>query len=767
MRFRREWGIRAGLAVLSPVVLLALLELLLRGMGAGFPSTYWVPVPGRSVRVPNERFGERFFPRGLARVPAPHLLVEPKPPGVYRIFVFGESAAMGVPEPGCGFGRILEVLLTARYPGTRFEVVNTAMTAINSHAILPIAQECVAYAPDLFVVYMGNNEVVGPYGPGTVFTPAMTWLPLVRLNVWQRTTRTGQWMGSWLAGRQAWPDWQGMEMFEDRRLPRDDPRLAATYRNFQRNLEDIVAAGRRAGVPVLLSTVAVNLKDSPPFAGAAAADEFRAGERWMAAGNAARAWEAFARARDLDELRFRADGRINAIIREVAARDGAVLADAERAFGPAPGAELFYEHVHLRFAGNYLLARTVAERIAPPGSAVGEWPDARRAAALLPYTPWDGSRMAAQMHAMMERPPFTRQAGYQAARQKRLRELAIPADPAAALTAYRAAVESRPADMHLALRYAELLRAVGRPGEAAGVWRGLIAQAPIIKEWHAGLADVLSDEGRQEDAIAEYRRALELNPEFDLAQFGWGLALAREKRMAEAAKHYRQALRINPAYAEAHNNLGLALGEPREAERCYREALRLRPDYTEARNNLALALAAQSRAGEAVMELREAIRRQPGFAGAHLNLAGMLARLGQAREAAAEYEQALQLQPDYPEAWAGLGALRFQTGDLVRAAEAYAQAVAARPRAAELHYDYGLVLSRQGKLDEAIAQYREALRLNAGSADIHNNLGTALARRGRFTEAAAHFRTALELRLDFPAARINLERVLRASAEGK
>jgi hypothetical protein len=115
MRYRREWGIRAALAVLSPIVLFALLELLLRAGGAGFPSAFFVPVAARDARVPNGRFGERFFPKGLARAVAPHLLAGSKPPGAYRIFVFGESAAMGVPEPGSSFGRILEVLLTARY----------------------------------------------------------------------------------------------------------------------------------------------------------------------------------------------------------------------------------------------------------------------------------------------------------------------------------------------------------------------------------------------------------------------------------------------------------------------------------------------------------------------------------------------------------------------------------------------------------------------------------------------------------------------------
>ena len=717
MHFKREWGIRLALLILSPAAFFALLDVALRAAGVGFPAAFLVPAFGGHMFAPNPRFGELFFPKRMARVPAPHLLEDPKRQGTFRIFVLGESAAMGVPEPELSFGRTLEILLHERYPGMRFEVVNAAMTAINSHAILRIARDCARHSPDLFVVYMGNNEVVGPYGPGTVFTPAMSWLPLIRFNIWQRSTRSGQWIGSLLTRAQARPEWRGMEMFQDRLAPLDDPRLAGMYRNFQRNLEDIVAIGRRAGVPALLSTVAVNLKDCPPFAGAAAADEFRKGH--------------WARARDLDELRFRADSRINAIIREVAARSGAILGDAERAFGPVPGSDLFYEHVHLRFRGNYLLARTVAGRIQVREQAAGDFPDEERVARLLPYTPWDEYRMASQMHALMERPPFTKQLGYRTAREQRLRLLKAPVNAAEALGDYAVVMKLRPDDAHVQLRYAELLRQAGRPADGEPVWRGLLRQAAGIKEWHAGLAGVLSDQGRADEAAAEYRRALELDPDYDIAQFGWAVALARQKRYREAADHYRAALRINPAYAEAWNNLGLALEDAREAEKCYRQAVGLRPEYTEARNNLALALTSQGRLEEAAAELREAIRRDPESEGSHRNLAATLGRAG---------------------------AALLQSGDLTRAVDAYRGAVQAWPRSAEMHYNYGLVLARAGKLDAAIEEYREALRLNAGSAEIHNNLGTALARLGRFKEAAAHFQQAVKIRPEFSAARGNLDR---------
>ena len=45
---------------------------------------------------------------------------------------------MGDPDPTFGAWRYLQVLLRERFPGTDFEVVCVAMTAINSHAILPL-----------------------------------------------------------------------------------------------------------------------------------------------------------------------------------------------------------------------------------------------------------------------------------------------------------------------------------------------------------------------------------------------------------------------------------------------------------------------------------------------------------------------------------------------------------------------------------------------------------------------------------------------------
>src|SRR4029077_1353898 len=169
--------------------------------------------------------------------------------------------------------------------------------------------------------------------------------------------------------------WSGMNMFKEQQLRANDPDRLRAYRNFAGNLEDILEAGRKAGVPVVLSTVTVNLKDCAPFASLHRRDlsdeqkaawdrEFNAGVDFQKGGNApsalaslsnaaktdgdfaelhyrmgqcelqmtnlAAAKREFELARDFDALAFRADGPINQAIVEAAkrGREQVVLVDA-------------------------------------------------------------------------------------------------------------------------------------------------------------------------------------------------------------------------------------------------------------------------------------------------------------------------------------------------------------------------------------------------------------------------------------------------------
>ncbi len=399
----------------------------------------------------------------MIKTPQVYAIPAVKAAGTYRIFVLGESAAMGDPDPAYGFSRFLEVMLRERFPGMNFEVVNTGSVAINSHVLLPIAEGLANQKPDLFIIYSGNNEVVGPYGPGTALTTSAMSLPIVRASIFVRSTRIGQLLTR--VGTQK-REWGGMEMFLDKQVRASSPLMQSAYANFERNLRDTVEVARKSGARVIVSTVATNLKDCGPFASlhrdgltadelkswealvqqgvglenarahsealqkyqaAAKIDgdyadlEFRTGQAFLGMGDFAAAKQHFVRARDLDTLRFRADSRINEINRRVAGAAGAELVDAETILSQQSpngvlGSELVYEHVHMTPEGNYSLARAMFLQIASKlvsqsGHAMqdADVPSLAECEHLLALTPHDRLRMTTEMLQRLERPPFTNQ----------------------------------------------------------------------------------------------------------------------------------------------------------------------------------------------------------------------------------------------------------------------------------------------------------------------------------------------------------------------
>ena len=258
--------------IFVPLLVLGGIEFGLRLGGYGYDTGFFRPIQinGHKFYVSNEKFSYRFFPPAIARIPLPFRFAAEKATNSYRIFLFGESAAMGDPDPTYGIGRYLEVLLRERYPGIDFQVVCVAMTAIDSGTILPIARECAWHQGDLWLIYMGNNEMVGPFGAETSYGFHAPSLGVIRTILAIKATRIGQLLdefGRRLRSNSSTPkEWGGMEMFANNRLGYDDPARLRAYANFKGNLEDILHVAYQADVPVILSTVAVNLKDCAPFA---------------------------------------------------------------------------------------------------------------------------------------------------------------------------------------------------------------------------------------------------------------------------------------------------------------------------------------------------------------------------------------------------------------------------------------------------------------------------------------------------------------------
>lgn len=687
----RLWLFRVIAVAVIPTLFFLLLEIALRIVGYGFPVAAIITckVGGKDACCDNIKFGWRFFSRNIAREFAPFVFPADKPDNTYRIFVIGSSAAKGDPDSAFCFGRFLRVMLREEYPGVNFEVINTAMPAINSHAILEIAKGCARHEPDLFIGYFGNNEVTGPYGPGTIFSSFSASLSLIRLGIALKATKLGQLLTDLLefAGAQnnTTKVWGGLEMFLGKQVRADDPRLETVYQHFQRNLEDINRIARKGGAKTILCTVGSNLKDCPPFASlhrediteteekkwneiyqegvayettekyaeavesylaAAKIDDcyadlqFRLGRCYWAMGEYDRARERYIRARELDTLRFRADNRINEIIHAVAGNrtvEGVYLVDAVEVFEEnspykTTGEDLFYEHVHLNFKGNYLLAKTIfkqveeilPERIKNRRANKSPLLTEAECAERLAYNDWIRYNIAFSILTWyIKEPPFTNQLyhGEQVKQmEQKLKGLKVSLTPDALeklAAVYRQAIENEPSDWWLHERYAVFLS--------------------------EGLKDDLA-------AVEQYRLVSELLPHSYRPHLALATLLGRQGHFDEGIDHALKTLRIKPNCAYAYHYLGSVhqeQGQIDEAIKCYSTAVRLQPDYIEAYNNLGGMLAQQGNLDKAVETCRKGLLFAPNDLDLHYNLGFLLGKLGRTDEAIKELRASLQIDPNF------------------------------------------------------------------------------------------------------------------------
>ncbi|MGI9432374.1 MAG: SGNH/GDSL hydrolase family protein, partial [Myxococcota bacterium] len=83
-----------------------------------------------------------------------------KPANGLRIVTLGGSATAGLGfSPNVTFARHLERMLEEALPERRVEVLNLGIVALSSRQVKRVVAEvCEGYAPDLVVVYSGNNE---------------------------------------------------------------------------------------------------------------------------------------------------------------------------------------------------------------------------------------------------------------------------------------------------------------------------------------------------------------------------------------------------------------------------------------------------------------------------------------------------------------------------------------------------------------------------------------------------------------------------------
>jgi tetratricopeptide (TPR) repeat protein len=389
-----------SIAVLLPFCLLIFLEVVLRI--AGYGNDY--PLFTEDIRNPdflkiNNEIARRYFlnPEAAPNVSSPSFRKE-KNEKTLRIVVQGESTALGVPYMhGGSFPAMLEQRLRLTCPDKEIEVINTAITAVNTYTLLDLADEITEIEPDAIIIYTGQNEYYGALGVGSTqqfsSIQGLVYLYMVlddlRLFSLIKNLQTG------IARKKSAdillnPDKTLMErMVREQSIPYGSKMYFAGIRQFKRNISKLIKIYHRKNIPVLIGTMVSNLRDIKPFISSGtnvvselnqeykeekeyilrlieeeednAGAHYRAGQLFYAEKDYLQAEIMFRRAKDLDLLRFRAPEAFNEILRENADKWDFILVDLDSVFSCHSengiiGNELITEHVHPNVKGYFLMA---------------------------------------------------------------------------------------------------------------------------------------------------------------------------------------------------------------------------------------------------------------------------------------------------------------------------------------------------------------------------------------------------------------------------
>lgn len=426
----RKWLLN-GLALAIPLVLFALLEGGLRLIGYGDDYPLFVPTPSdASYLRQNPEVARRYFKKQV-NVPTSQndYFKADKDTNTYRIFVQGGSSAAGYPlYYGGSFSRMLEQRLLQTFPGRNIEVINTAMAAVNSYTLLDFVDEIIDQDPDLILIYAGHNEYYGSLGVGSAeslgrFRPVISlYLRLQHFRIVQGLQALLMKSVQAISGEEAGsvPGATLMSrLVGEQEIPYGSRLYEQGIAQFEGNIEATLSAYQAHGIPVMIGTVASNEKDHRPFVSKGAPDtpdapwrahyvsaleqmssgdtsgalvsidlaveadslaangHFARGRLLESIGHYDEARAAYVKAKDLDQLRFRAPEDINAGIRALAATHNAYIVDTQQALRDQSrhgiiGAEVMLEHLHPNVEGYFTIADAFYEAMKKAG-LIGKW----------------------------------------------------------------------------------------------------------------------------------------------------------------------------------------------------------------------------------------------------------------------------------------------------------------------------------------------------------------------------------------------------------
>jgi tetratricopeptide (TPR) repeat protein len=653
-----------ALVLLAPVLFLLLIEGLLALTGWVEPVRLLnrVEHQGQVYWAANAHYGQFLFQREGAPTPSEVWVPTEKPAGQRRVVLLGASTAHGFPLNIMNLARVSDAWWARAYPDEPVRVIGLTMTGINSHVLRLFADEAFKLEPDLLVMYAGHNEVIGPYGPASVFGRAGVPLWLIRAQLWLSRTRVAQAAQSLIASllpAESPAAWQGLSAFAETPIAADDPRLAVMRGRTERNLRAMLRQAEKRGVPIVLAAPAMNLNDWPPLGSlpdevtdedalrlvrAGQADQltsasqlYRLGQLFERRGDLDQAWPLYRKAVDADTLRFRFDGPLKTIYDRLAAEfagPGFVYADIDRLLHEDDASfssdRLFFvEHVHLTVEGRLRIAEALVGAMA---DAFG-LPDVARPVTAdevlrdLFWTELHEVDLLSKTVSLLVDPPFAQQPGN-----------------AERVASMRARIE----------QLQDQFRETWNGDRVFEVYRKSVGQRPYDPMQYVVAGRLYSFLGQTISAEAALRQALDVHPRQTDALFNIiKLMMGRDAHedALEAALRLVEFAPADPEMLQLIGELYNLCQQPEAAVAHLTSALQRRPEDPVLLYHLGVGLHMQGQVDEAVAALRRALQRMPDSVEILFTLSWMLATessLAADRQTAAlgYAERALRQAPD-------------------------------------------------------------------------------------------------------------------------
>jgi tetratricopeptide (TPR) repeat protein len=277
------------------------------------------------------------------------------------------------------FSRILNHRLSDAFPGWHIEVMNTAMTAINSYALLDFIDELLDHEPDGILIYSGHNEFYGAMGVASMESLGQyrwvvnTFLKLTRFRTFLLVRDFVGQIRRWIedtvqeGSASVYTETLMERIVADQTIRYGSRMYELGKHQFEANLRAIYKKAKERGVPVLISELVSNVRDQAPFVSQAtdslpsALEVYRLAQKLEAEKKYADAKRTYERAKDLDELRFRAPEEFNKIIHRVAAEFSEPVVPMKSYFEKASlnglvGDNLMTDHLHPNIEGYFIMA---------------------------------------------------------------------------------------------------------------------------------------------------------------------------------------------------------------------------------------------------------------------------------------------------------------------------------------------------------------------------------------------------------------------------